>query len=256
MLLYLGKGVRRYGLHPFGVTARPHWEFQAVLRGSIGMRLDDSSGRLRQRWLWLSPPGHPHGWTGDGRKPAEVAVFHFPSIPEPLRRLAQGGAPVEMALTADHCRRIQALADRAQYYRDHPAPGMMMNNEHILLELSLMIYEAKRDSTADTTLANDRRVGEALRWFAERIHENPSQENVARAVNVSPAHLRRLFHEVLKNPPKRAFDQLRFQHAIELMSDPALKLSAVSAACGFESQSAFSRAFKAKFGCAPEIWRG
>lgn len=256
MLLYLGKGVRRYGLHPFGVNARPHWEFQAVLKGSIGMCLPDATGRLRQRWLWLSPPGHPHGWTGDGRKPAEVAVFHFPSIPEPLRRLAQCGAPVEMALAAHHCRRLQSLADRAQCYLDRPAPGMMMNNEHILLELSLMIYEARRDSAADTTLANDRRVGEALRWFAERIHENPSQEDVARAVNVSPAHLRRLFHEVLKAPPKRALDQLRFQRAIELMADPALKLSAVGDACGFESQSAFSRAFKARFGCAPETWRG
>jgi AraC family transcriptional regulator len=256
MLLYLGKGRRRYGHQPFGIATRPYWEFQSVLKGAIAMRLPAGDGPLRQNRLWLSPPGHAHGWTGDGRKSAEVAVFHFPSIPEPLSRLAQDGAVVEIPLSAAQCDRLRALVARAQFYRDHPAPGMMMNNEHILLELSLMVYEAKSASAGTPTLANDHRVGEALRWFAERIHENPAQEDVARAVNVSPAHLRRLFHEVLQTAPKRAFDQLRFQRAIELMADPATKLSAVSAACGFESQSAFSRAFKAKFGCAPESWRG
>lgn len=132
----------------------------------------------------------------------------------------------------------------------------MLCLEHILLELSLLVYEARRDSAPDSSTVADRRVGEALSWFSERIPDNPSQEDVASAVNVSPAHLRRLFHQVLQTPPKRAFDELRFQRAVELMSDPAVKLSTVSVACGFESQSAFSRAFKAKFGRAPESWRG
>jgi AraC family transcriptional regulator len=177
-------------------------------------------------------------------------------VPEQLGRLARTGDALEMPLTPEQCARLRVLTDRARTYRDQPAPGMMMCHEHILLELSLLVYEAKRDSLADTSVANDRRVGEALRWFSERIPDNPSQEEVSKAVNVSPAHLRRLFHEVLRVPPKRAFDELRFRRAIELMSDPAVKLSAVSAACGFESQSAFSRAFKAKFHRAPDSWRG
>lgn len=256
MLLYLGTGTRRYGREPSPLFARPNWEFQAVIRGTIGMTRPAGATRFRRNWLWLSPPGHMHGWTGEAEQTAEVAVFQFPTVPEQLGRLAQSGEAIGMPLTAAQCRRLRALVVRAQAYHDRPAPGMMMCHEHILLELSLLVYESKRDSVADISLANDRRVGEALRWFAERIHDNPSQEAVARAVNVSPAHLRRLFHEVLHMPPKRALDQLRFRRAIELMSDPAVKLSAVSAACGFESQSAFSRAFKVKFSRAPESWRG
>ena len=256
MLLYLGTGARQYGLNPFPLCSRPNWEFQAVINGSIGMTLPSGTPPLRRNHLWLSPPGHSHGWTGHGDHTAEVVVFQFRSVPELLSRLAQSGEAIEMPLTATQCQRLSALAARARSYQDRPAPGMILCHEHILLELSLMLYESKRDSDLGSSMANDRRVGEALRWFSERISDNPSQEDVARAVNVSPAHLRRLFHEVLRMPPKRAFDQLRFQRAIELMSDHSVKLSAVSAACGFESQSAFSRAFKAKFGRAPENWRG
>lgn len=256
MLLYLGTGMRRYGMDPFPLFTRSNWEFQAVVGGTIGMTLPSGEARLRRNWLWLTPPGHRHGWTGDGDREAEVTVFQFRSIPEPLSRLAQSRDALEMPLSAAHCRRLRSLAARARAYQDRPAPGMMMCHEHILLELSLLVYESKRDAMEDASAVNDRRVGEALRWFAERLPDNPSQEAVARAVNVSPAHLRRLFHEVLQMPPKRAFDQLRFQRAIELMSDSAMKLSAVSAACGFESQSAFSRAFKMKFNRAPDSWRG
>lgn len=256
MLLYLGTGERRYGPNPIGVTVRRYWEFQAVVKGAIAMTRHGGAGPLRRRWLWLSPPGHPHGWTGDGARPAEVVVFHFPSVPEPLRRLASGGAAVEVALDAAWCRRLLELAARARRHQEQPAPDMMMSNEHTLLELSLLVYEAKRAAADVGALANDRRVSAALRWYAERVASNPSLDTVAAAVNVSPAHLRRLFHEVLRLAPKRAFDQIRFQRALELMADPAIKLAAVSAECGFESQSAFSRAFKAKFGCAPEAWRG
>lgn len=259
MLIYLGVGQRHYGREPFKIAARRAWEFQAVVQGRISMELPSGPEELRQRRLWLSPPGHLHGWTGDRTRAAEVVVFHFPSIPEPLRRLVQDGRAVEMALSGAMCRRLRELAGKALAYRQRPSPGMMLCYEHVLLELSLMLYEAKRDHAAEGlggSLDNDRRVGEALRWFSDRIESNPSQAEVARAVNVSPAHLRRLFHEVLQAAPKQMFDQLRFLRAIQLMTDSTVKLSLVSAACGFESQSAFSRAFKAKFGCAPAEWRG
>jgi AraC-like DNA-binding protein len=50
-------------------------------------------------------------------------------------------------------------------------------------------------------------------------------------------------------------DQLRFQRAMQLMSDPAMKLEHVGYRCGFTSASVFSRAFKAKYGCSPQAWR-
>ncbi|MFA6961657.1 MAG: AraC family transcriptional regulator [Opitutaceae bacterium] len=256
MLIYLGMGGRRYGVTPFGAVQRHCWEFQAVVEGAIGMTIPGQPERLERRRLWLSPPGHIHGWAGEARKGAEVVVFQFWSVPEPLRRLFRDNAALEVALSEAACRRLRELAERAAVYWRCPSPGMVMCYEHVLLELSLMIYEARRaEDDGGDGVDNDRRVESALRWYSERVEQNPSLEEVAGAVNVSTSHLRRLFHEVLQSAPKQAFDQLRFQRAVQLMADPSVKLSAVSEACGFESQSAFSRAFKAKFGCAPDVWR-
>ena len=256
MLSYLGTGMRNYGTMPYQLSKRGHWELQCVIKGAIGMMLPGQPSVLRQSWLWISPPGHMHGWTGDGRKSAEVAVFHFPSIPEPLTRLAHDGEVIDFPLSVENRNRVRVLSGKASSYRDRPAAGMMLCHEHVLLELSLMIYESLINSQTDTALENDRRVGDALRWFSGRIAENPGLEQVADAANLSPSQLRRLFHEVLGVSPKHAFDQLRFQLATQLMADPNIKLVTVSTACGFESQSAFSRAFKTKFACAPEVWRG
>ncbi len=258
MLIYLVEDTRRYGVTPCALDRRRRWEFQAVVSGSIGMVRPGEATRLARRTLWLSGPGHAHGWAGDGARAAKVVVFHFRSVPEPLRRAVGDDGAIEMALTPAACRRLVELARRARVYWDHPSPGMVMCYEHVLLELSLLVYEAwQGDAVATGSGAdNDRRVRDALRWYSERMAANPGQEEVARAVNVSPSHLRRLFHEVLKSGPKQVLDQLRFQRAMQLMADPAIKLGAVSEACGFESQSAFSRAFKTKFGCAPDVWRG
>lgn len=256
MLNYLGEGTRRYGVTPFAANQRGRWEFQAVVSGAIGMTGPGLSGGLRRRTLWLSGPAHMHGWTGSGGRAARVVVFHFPTVPEPLRRLMRDDGVIEIALTTAACRRLRELAKQALGYWRHPSAGMVMCYEHVLLELSLMIYEARRGGAEDLVAENDRRVSDALSWYSRQIESNPGLAEVARAVNVSPSHLRRLFHEVLQSAPKPVFDGLRFQRAVQLMADPGVKLSAVSVACGFESQSAFSRAFKAKFGCSPEVWRG
>jgi transcriptional regulator GlxA family with amidase domain len=98
-------------------------------------------------------------------------------------------------------------------------------------------------------------VNAAIVWYAKRMEENPAFPEIARAVGVSAPHLRRLFHQVLHASPNRIMDQMRFQRAMQLMSDPAIKLESVGEQCGFGSASAFSRAFKMKFGCAPQVWR-
>jgi len=86
MLCYLGGGTRHYAEKPVRAYRRPYWEFQAVIAGRIAMEDETGTLPLRRSHLWLSAPGHLHGWTGEAQKPAEIAVFHFLRIPEPLAK--------------------------------------------------------------------------------------------------------------------------------------------------------------------------
>ncbi|CAN5517275.1 hypothetical protein BH09VER1_BH09VER1_51230 [soil metagenome] len=256
MLSYIGLGTRQYGNKPLASLQRPYWEFQAVLQGAIGLLRPDGPDVLRERRLWVFPPGHAHGWTGERGRAAEVAVFHFAAVPEPVRHLAEREEHLEIPLEAADGQRLRKLARAADRYWQQPGPAMFLCHEHILLELSLLVCERSAAPAEASKSSSQQRVTAAIRYFTAHMEENPSLETVALKVGASAVHLRRLFHEVLQAAPKQVFDQLRFQRAIQLMTGPDLKLESIGEACGFQSASAFSRAFKIKFGCSPQVWRG
>jgi AraC-type DNA-binding domain-containing proteins len=256
MLCYLGTGPRRYAEHPLPACRRPYWEFQAVLSGRIAMTEETGPGVLRQRRLWLSAPGHLHGWTGEPGRDAEIVVFHFLRLPESLAKRIPDRGHVELSLSSPQARRLRELADGLGRSLQWPGPEMLLRQEHALLELSLLVHDGLSLPEVEQADVAGRRVQKALAWFVAHLEENPGLEDVARMAGSSASHLRRHFHEILGASPKKIFDQLRFQRAMEMMADPAIKLNTVSGACGFESPDAFSRAFKKKFGVSPDHWRG
>lgn len=254
MLIYHGHGTRRYDLHPVGVMSRRPFEFQAVVRGSIAIVTPEGAGLLRSRQLWLSAPGHPHGWTGAPGESAEVVVFHYRFIPAVLERLVRAAGLITISLTPPQCRRLKALSAQALRYSDPPSAGTPICHEQIIMELSLMVLESRHE----IALPPDEpahRVEAAMRWYAARMEENPSLEQIASAVGSSPATLRRSFQTVMQASPKAIFDQLRFQRAMQMLLERRMKIEAISQTCGFGSASAFSRAFKHKTGISPEMWR-
>ena len=255
MLCYYGTGERKYAEAPIPLLSRLCWEFQAVLSGRIAMVTPEGPGFLRSRHLWLSSPEHRHGWTGEPRQASEVAVFHFLTIPETLARRIAKKQHIEISLTAAMVNQIRELAHDIAEHSQRPGPEMLLRHEHALLELSLLVYEASEKSNETLPHTASHRVQKALRWFDDHLEQDPSLDDVARATGTSSAHLRRHFHEVMQASPKKIFDQLRFQRALQLMADSGTKLSVVSEACGFESASSFSRAFKHKFGVSPQKWR-
>lgn len=253
MLCYLACGPRDYARKPVTCYPRVYWEFQAVTSGRIARTTPDGADPLRARRLWISAPGHPHGWTGERGRGASVAVFHFLRIPEPLARLVRDRGVLEIPLNSQQTGRLRGLAREKRLVT--PGPDMLLRQEHALLELCLMAFEAHPPAEAGGHPAR-LRVQKALEWFAAHLPENPGLEEIAAAAGSSPANLRRHFLDVFQDSPKPIFDQMRFQRALHLMADPGAKLGAVAEACGFESPSAFSRAFKAKFGVSPDRWRG
>lgn len=71
---------------------------------------------------------------------------------------------------------------------------------------------------------------------------------MARCASYSPCHLIRLYREVFDETPAEYAARLRDERAWQLVRDTALPVAAITDALGFESASAFCRAFKASFG--------
>lgn len=78
---------------------------------------------------------------------------------------------------------------------------------------------------------------------------------VARAVHVSPSHLRRLFRQVRGENPLKTFTQMRLQRVMELLSETPEKLEVVAARCGFSSAADLCRVFRRVHHASPHQWR-
>lgn len=259
MLRYLGTGRRWYGQRPMRVYRRGCWEFQAVVAGRIAPVLDDGAQPLAGNSLWVFPPGTAHGWTGDGRQAAEVVVLHFADVPPPLTLAVPDGDWLRCDLSEDDLAALHRAAGIAATTLRRPDALSPLQHQRLQLELALL---ALRDLSPERLPrppgSAEATVERALAWWGEQLAQSdgaaPSLATLARAVYVSPAHLRRLFHQVLRESPRQALERVRFARALHLMEDGRLKLSAVAEACGYGSASAFSRAFKHWHRVAPREW--
>ena len=101
----------------------------------------------------------------------------------------------------------------------------------------------------------DPAVGRALAL----LHGEPARswtiDQLARAAGVSRTVLAERFAELVGSPPMHYLTLWRMQLAARLLADRPLKVAAAAHAVGYESEAAFSRAFKKATGTAPGAWR-
>jgi AraC-like DNA-binding protein len=98
-------------------------------------------------------------------------------------------------------------------------------------------------------------VAEALRL----IHAEPAAPwtvtDLARRVAVSRSVLAGRFRQAMGVSPMRYLTQWRLQIAADLLRDTGLGVGALAGRVGYDSEAAFSRAFKRHLGLAPAVWR-
>jgi len=93
----------------------------------------------------------------------------------------------------------------------------------------------------------------------QRLHGAPAQawtlESLADAIGASRTVLAERFAHVVGLPAMTYLTRWRMQLASRLLADGDAKVLAVASAVGYESEAAFSRAFKKAAGVAPALWR-
>lgn len=91
------------------------------------------------------------------------------------------------------------------------------------------------------------------------LHANPERDwtvpELAHEAAVSRSLLDQRFREVLGLSPIRYLTEWRMHLAVELLSSSDLGVGQVARRVGYDSQEAFSRAFKRRMGAAPTAWR-
>lgn len=73
--------------------------------------------------------------------------------------------------------------------------------------------------------------------------------SLAAVANYSPTHLIRIYRDVFGETPSEYAARLRNKRALDLVCNTDLSVCEIAESLGFESESAFCRAFKHAFGC-------
>lgn len=91
------------------------------------------------------------------------------------------------------------------------------------------------------------------------LHRQPARawtlETLAREAAVSRSVLAERFAHFVGQPPMQYLARWRMQVAARRLADGAVKVGAVGLEVGYDSEAAFSRAFKKAVGVSPAAWR-
>jgi AraC family transcriptional regulator len=96
-----------------------------------------------------------------------------------------------------------------------------------------------------------------LRRVLEMIESQPvrSVSELAEEVQISPAHLQRLFRREVGVHVHEVIVEHRMQRAALLLSTSQLPIKEIAFSAGYEHHSSFVRAFQRRFGRAPKRYR-
>jgi AraC-like DNA-binding protein len=101
----------------------------------------------------------------------------------------------------------------------------------------------------------DPTVGRALSLIHGRPSEAWTLERLSEGAGLSRSSLHERFVQLIGQPPMQYLTQWRMQVASGMLRDTNAKLMQVAQDVGYESEAAFSRAFKRVAGVSPGAWR-
>ncbi len=101
----------------------------------------------------------------------------------------------------------------------------------------------------------DPAIGRALSLIHEKPAEAWTLERLSEEAGLSRSSLHERFVHFIGQPPMHYLARWRMQVASGLLRDTSAKLVAVALDVGYESEAAFSRAFRRVAGMSPGAWR-
>ena len=208
----------------------------------------------------LFPAGSQSTWQIDG----QFEFFHLYFNDLDIARCAEQTwdcEPDRVELSERYHTQDPVLAQAGQLLAlsDWLAPGQSMAMDHLAQWLLLQVVSRHSNVQQATPSVTGQLSLRYRRLLQERIHAQLDRTltlaDMAGWVNLSPYHFARLFRATFGCAPYQNVQEQRLTRARDLLRQPGSKITAIALNCGFNDASQFSRAFKARFGETPSVYR-
>jgi AraC-like DNA-binding protein len=264
--------------------------YHCVLEGELWIALEGQPPQpLRRGEVLLLPRNDPHLMGSDlGLRPISGRDVILPPQGGSLHAIRHGGGgalvrmvcgylgcdiaygnpvvatlPAAMRVQLDEAGPAQWICSTFQYAASEVAGGRA-GSETVLAKLSeLLFIEAVRrfveelppSQTGWLAGLRDPAVGRALALMHAEMARSWSVDELGREIGMSRSVLAERFSRLIGMAPMHYLAHWRMQVAAQQLKATDSSLAQVAELVGYESEAAFSRAFKKKFGTAPATWR-
>lgn len=147
------------------------------------------------------------------------------------------------------------LAAREMMFREHGDRLARLTELLFLDAVQHCIRAAPPETFAWFGALSEPKVFNALSMMHKNLSYHWSTEELARKVGMSRSAFAGKFSELMGIPPMRYLALQRLQQASQQLQESSEPLVRIAFDAGFESEAAFSRAFKKEYGLPPAAWR-
>jgi AraC-like DNA-binding protein len=159
--------------------------------------------------------------------------------------------------SGDWMGRTFAYAARTLANDDPGAATVMTKMSELLFVEAVRRYLAAlpREKTGWLAGLRDPAIGRALSLMHARLNEGWTADALAREVNLSRSTFADHFNALIGVPPMRYLFNWRMQVARQKLRKTRRTIAEIAFEVGYESEVAFTRAFRREFGLPPATWR-
>jgi AraC-like DNA-binding protein len=165
--------------------------------------------------------------------------------------------PIGESPAAESLREVLRLGVQESAATSEGSASLRAKLAELLFVEALRRHAASQSPEARGWLAGirDPQIGRALMLLHRDTDHDWSVDELARQVALSRSSLGERFTELVGESPMQYLIRLRLALAAQALSAGLLTIGQVAQRSGYESETAFTRAFKREFGVPPSAWR-
>ncbi len=233
-----------------GPRLQQDFQLVAIYEGEAFIQVDDQQRHLAGQHIALMRPGHTEFFQfaiAEQTRHTWCAV-HPSLVDAPLRETLTT-TPFCLPITP----RLHGLIEMGLSF----APSDLPSARDLLAQLGLSALYAYAFESERAVLRSltPEAVTKAQRFIEANLSQPIALSDIARAANVSPAYLIKLFRLHLRTTPMRYAWDARVRRGAELLIRSGLPVHEVAEQCGFQTPFHFSRLIKRRYGLSPRELR-
>ena len=139
---------------------------------------------------------------------------------------------------------------------EHLGQAMRLDIAHLFMQPDTTRDRRQRAGRDDPQLRDppaNRLIRDAVQVMRDTTETPLSLAQLAKVVSCPAKTLERRFKASLHAPPGKVYRHLRLSKAAQLIETTTLPVAEIALRCGYDSPSAFTRAFKARYGITPTL---